>query len=291
VEPNTLDVRATATGKLLGTIESPPGTELGSIAATAGDRTFITEVTPDSNSCTATSQLYEFQLNDRGVPGPLTPLNIAIPGAETQTGALAITPDGSTIAYDSWLSCSQQFEIGVINLATGHVGTWDVTDSNEDTMGLSLSPDGSQLVYETQDGRAWVLQTNAPPGSLFARSKVVSSTADWAALSDDGTELYSCLATLNGVPKPRTISLGSLTYYSQSVAGGPKRVIANWQNLQTPECWVSPDPSGSYLLVQYPVTAPEGDSDYVQPAVLNLSTGRLRLIAAPAFSTTEDMAW
>jgi hypothetical protein len=308
-EPNTLDVRATATGKVTGVIEPPQGTDFGPIAATAGDRTFITELTafpPPGNGCATTSQLYQFQLNARGVPGPLTPLNITVPGLNSQAGTLAITPDGSTIAYDSGLSCQNGFEVGVINLATGHVGTWDVpeayhvvrldgrsidADVTPDTMGLSLSPDGSQLVYETQDGRAYVLQTNAPPGSLIARSQMVSGTADWAAIGDDGTELYTCSATLNGVPKPLVVPYGSLTYYAQSLAGGPKRIIADWHNLQTPECWVSPDPSGSYLLVQYPVLAPSCCSDYVQPAVLNLSTGRLRLIAAPSYWTVMDMAW
>lgn len=292
---NSLVVRATASGTVVSTIDPPAGTAFGAIAATAGDRTFITAVGPAGNGCEYETRLYQFQLSDRGVPGPLTPLNIAVPGNNVQNGTLAITPDGSTIAYDTWLCGPNQdrFEVGVIDLATGQVRTWEVANQDEFTMGLSLSPDGTQLVYETLDGGAAILRTSASGGSLVAHSQVVSRSAGWAALTDNGSGLITCSVTSNAAQR-----LGSVTYYEQSLTGdgvpasasAGRRVIASWSDLPYPQCWASTDPSGGYLLIQYPVAVPNA-SDWVQPAVLDLQTGQLTHIAAPSFYGPADVAW
>lgn len=301
---NSLVVRSTASGAVVGTIDPPRGTDFGAVAATSGDRTFITAVSAASNGCAAQTQLYQFQLNEHGVPGPLTPLNIAVPGSNVQYGTLAITPDGHEIAYDTWLCGSNQeaFEVGVISLATGQVRTWEDPDPNQFTMGLSLTPQGTTLVYETQglpNGDALAIATKAPFGSLPKESVLISRNTSWATLGNNGATLYSCSVVTNA-----SESVGSVTYYAQSLegtlgqalpagqssAGSGRQVIASWNDLPYPQCWASLQPAGDYLLVQYPVAVKNG-GDWVQPALLNLATGQLRLIAAPPFYGPADVAW
>jgi hypothetical protein len=289
--PSSLAVRATATGGVVATILPPPGGFFSAIAATAGDRTFITAVAPISGG-PCSSQLYQFQLNDQGAPGPLTSLNVTIPGISDQLGSLAITPDGRTIAYATFY-CGQFTEVGVIDLAAGQVRAWEVAGpATPMPMGLSLTPDGSLLAYSTYpNGQALLISTSAPAGPLPERSHVVSQNANWAGFADDTSTLLSCSG-----PDAASGTPGSITFYSQSLAGtsaqagapAHKHVIASLNNLMGPNCWASLDPSGGYLLIQYPTT---DGSEFLQTAILDRSTGQVHMIAAPSFQDTADMAW
>jgi hypothetical protein len=284
-------VRDTATGQVTGRINPPRGTVFAGLAATAGDRTFITTIDPDTG-CSPV-QLYQFQLNQRGEPGPLAPLHIALPGSITQGQSdLAITPDGRTIAYmSSGCTASGESEVGVINLATRAVRVWANGGTQlvlADVESLTLSADGSLLGYAIfPEGVARVLDTSAPAGSLAERSRIVSRTAFWAALADDGKTLYGCVISpfKKGIP-----NVGTVTYYAASLASGRQRVIASWSHLPGPQCYANMDPAGNYLLVQFPTTVP-GASDWSRPAILDLRTGKLTDINAPAFYGPFDIAW
>ena len=288
-------VRDTATGKVTGRINPPGSAVFAGLAATAGDRTFITAIDPDTG-CSAV-QLYQFRLNALGAPGPLEPLHIAVPGRVTQgEGDLAITPNGGTIAYDTSLCgkggiISTEGEVGVISLATRHARVWAVRGANPipgQIIDLSLSADGSLLGYATFDGTS-VLQTSAPAGSLFARSRLVSGTAIWAAVAPDGDALYGCAVSpyRSGGPLP---NVGTVTYSRISLTGGADHVIASWPRLPGPQCDASLDPAGNYLLVQFPTAVPNA-SDWSRPAILDLRTGRLTDINDPAFYGPFDIAW
>jgi hypothetical protein len=286
-----LVVRDTATGAVAGRL-SPPGNDLfASVAAVAGDRTFVTAVT--GHGCTD-SRLYQFRLNDQGQPGPLEPLHVTVPGSISQIGGdLAITSDGRTIAYNASLCGRAENEVGVVDLATQHVATWAAPVNPRDNlatqvMGLSLSADGSLLGFETFSG-ARVLSTGAPGGSVFQRSRMISRTALWAALGASDATLYTCAVSPDTTPLPRT---GGVTYAAAPLAGGQPTVIARRTGLPSPQCWASLDPSGGYLLVEYPAHGPYPlDAGYVRAAVLNLGTGRLTPTPAAAFSGPEDIAW
>lgn len=285
IAPNATDslvVRDTATGKIAGRLDPPPGAVFKAIAAPAGDSTFITAVMAGS-ACT--SQLYRFQLNRQGQPGPLVPLHITVAGNYSEVGDLAVTPDGRTIAYATYLCGRGVGQVGVINLATGHVRVW-TTSSFLQPAALSLSADGSLLAYDTLPG-ARILNTSVPAGPLLQRSQIVSRTAGWAALAGDGASLYLCTVSPSGQPAPRR---GTLTYGTDSIATGHQQVIARWPGLPDPQCWASLDPSGHYLLVQYPVSVPNA-SGWVRPAILDLRSGRLTQIAAPAYYGPLDVAW
>jgi hypothetical protein len=285
-----LVVRDSTTGRVASRINPRTGYFFAAIAAPAGDRTFVTPV--ESNTG-CTSQLYRFRLNGQGRPGPLVPLHITVPGTYSETGDLAITPDGRTIAYATYL-CDGEGEVGVIHLATRQVRVWRWTGFST-PMNLSLSADGRLLGYTMFPGRtrasggAMILPTSAPAGSLAKHSRVLSHTALWSALSGDGTSLYYCtVSPYRGVPLP---NVGTLTYGTLSLAGGGQHVIASWPDVSSPQCYASLDPAENYLLVQFPTSVPNSSGGWARTAVLGLRTGRLTGINAPAFYGPFDIAW
>jgi hypothetical protein len=288
---DSLVVRDTATGKVAGQIRAPGGSVFDSIAATAGDRTFLTAISPASGT-SCFSKLYQFSLDSQGRPGPLVLLPVTVPVAISQgVGDLAITPDGRTIAYYGGCDGGADEEVAVIDLATRHVGVWAVAMDNKDPLqdiirGLSLTADGRLLGFGTFPG-ARILTTSAPAGSVYERSQTVSRTTWWAALSGDGSSLYGCSISPSGLPLPAT---GTLTYNATSLAGHGQHLIAQWAHTVGPQCWASLDTTGNYLLVQFPTVA-HGVDDWSRPAVLDLRTGRLTNIDAPAFYGPFDIAW
>jgi hypothetical protein len=292
-------VRDTATGKITGRINPPGSAVFAGLAATGGDRTFITAIDPDTG-CSPV-QLYQFRLNHRGVPGPLEPLHITLPGGVPQgEGDLAITPDGRTIAYKSGVCNTLGSEVGVINLATRQVRVWAVPENVRDPIpeqiiSLSLSADGRWLGYTIFPMGArlpWggrILRTTSPAGSLAKYSRVVSRTALWTALSGDGTSLYYCaVSPYSGGTLP---NIGTLTYGTLSLADGGQHVIASWASVDSPQCYASLDPVGNYLLVQLPTSVPSTSGGWSRPAILDRRTGQLTGINAPAFYGPFDIAW
>jgi hypothetical protein len=164
--------------------------------------------------------------------------------------------------------------------------TGNVTSA--DIMAVSLSADASLLGFATFDGTS-VLPTSAPAGSLYARSQLVSRTVLWDAVAGDGDALYGCSVSpfQAGGMIP---NFGTLTFSRVSLTGGGEHVIASWPNVNSPQCYASLDPAGNYLLVQYPTIA-HGVDGWARPAILNLHTGKLTGINAPAFYGSLDIAW
>jgi hypothetical protein len=116
--PVTVIVRASATGRVLGTLRVPfrlPG-GAQDIMGTADGRTFVIN---DGNS------LYRLRLAADGRPTPLARLRVTVPIVDD----VALSPDGSTIAFDSQ-TCTgtqdacQYSAIRVVSLATGATRTW-----------------------------------------------------------------------------------------------------------------------------------------------------------------------
>jgi len=300
-------VRDTATGQVTGRINAPRGADFAGLAATAGDRTFITTIQAGTG-CAA--QLYQFQLNQRGVPGPLEPLHITLPDGPQGEGGLAIAPDGRTIAYHSGV-CLNENEVGVINLATRQARVWAVPLPHVGglavwpNMDVSLSADGGLLGYATAFRGAGVLPTSAPAGPLFARSRPVSGTVIWQAVAGDGDALYGCSISpfSSGGPIP---SRGTLTYSRISLTGGGEHVIASWPDVTGIYCYASLDPAGNYLLVQFPTVHGVEDRSsptavnlrtgqptniWSRPVILNLRTGQLTNVNAPVLDGPFDTAW
>jgi hypothetical protein len=287
---NYIVVRDSRTGQVTARMNPPARSFFAGIAATAGDRTFVTAIQPSSGCA---SRLYLFRLTDQGRLGPLVPLHITVPGTYSQVGDLAITPDGRTIGYSTYL-CNGEGEVGVIHLATRQIRVWSDTGFST-PMDLSLSADGRVLAYTMfpvgtrTRGGARILPTSAPAGSLARHSRVVSPTATWSALSADGATLYDCWVSPNdNQPAPR---IGTLTYGALSLADGAQHVIHSWPGMPGPQCHASLDPAGNYLLVQFPVPGPTTSGGWVLPDTLDLRTGRLAGTHPPAFYGLLDIAW
>jgi hypothetical protein len=304
-------VRDTATGQVTGRINAPGSAVFAGLAATGGDRTFITTIQAGSG-CSV--QLYQFQLNQRGAPGPLEPLHITLPSGPHSDSDLAIAPDGRTIAYESGVcnTAPDENEVGVINLATRQARVWAVPLTHVGgivvwpNMDVSLSAHGGFLGYATTFHGAGVLPTSAPAGSLFARSRAVPGTVIWAAIAGDGHSLYGCSvpAYRRGRPIPY---VGTVSYSRISLTGGGNQVIASWPDVTGPQCFASLDPAGNYLLVQFPTVAHGVDRTsgvaqenprngqpvniWSRAVILNLSTGQLTNIDAPAYFGPFDIAW
>lgn len=174
----------------------------------------------------------------------------------------------------------------MIHLATRQVRVWAAPGFSAPA-GLSLSADGRWLGYTVSAG-ARILPTGAPPGLLSVQSRTVPGGARWAALAGDGRTLYECTVSPSEPGPPSQV--GSLTYGTTPVSGGREHVIASWPGVVSPGCYASLDPAGRYLVVQYP-TAAHGVDGWSRPAILDLRTGRLTGIDAPAFYGPLDVAW
>jgi hypothetical protein len=276
---NQLVVRDTQTGKIVGTLTPPAGKFFGSVAA-AGNRTFVAAVMP-TNGQPCVNQLYQFQLNASGQPGPLAALHVAVPGTFNETDTLAVSPDGSTIAYATYLCDQGRGEFGVIDLAARRVRVWSAGLTF--LVGLSLSADGRLLAFAEIGGPGRILRTGAAGGSIIARSQIVSRDSYWVALAPDGAAFYGCTISPARLPIPQE---GNLTYFWQAMGSTQQHVIAKWRNVNSPQCMASLDPSGPYLLVQLPTT-----NDYVRPVILDLRTGATTSIPAMINYAPLTVAW
>ena len=306
-----LRVYDTATGKVIATIQPPPGTTFsGEVAATAGEHTFVTAAAPNTGPCVA--RLYEFRLSQRGQPGPLAPLGITVNGNFTEYNDLSITPDGRMIGYAIALPgcyhvAGATGELGVINLVTRQIKTWTFSQPIANTNSMALSAAGRRLAFtqwvavaghtpSTSPQLIWqqpeerILPTSATPGRADQHSAVVARPASWGALNRDGSELYVC-RQVAGTSAAR----GSVTFAAVSLTTGRSQVIASWPDQLQPECAASLDSSGRYLLIQ--LLNDQRDNGPPRLVIVDLRTGRLTNLRPAAFTpsvyptTDVSIAW
>jgi hypothetical protein len=291
-----LRVYDTATGKVVGSRQPPgAGAQFAGQVAAINARTFLTAVSaPGRGSCH--TRLYEFRLNGRGQPGPLTPLPVTLPGYFSGPNGLSVTPDGRLAAYAVLLgrctisSVARSEQVGVANLVTGRSRTWTVPKQGPllSSSTVSLSADGRRVAVtqplanprNTSASTARMLSTSAPEGHLDQRATVDSAPATvWAALSPDGRSLYTCQQILSA-----TTGLGGITYATRSVTSQRQRVIARWSRRAAPVCAAGLDSSGRYLLIEVPDTRPINAGHLV---VVDLNTGRYTNLWPPGFVTSD----
>jgi hypothetical protein len=295
-----LRVYATATGGLVASIQPPHGRIFTEVAAVSAD-TFVAAASTESGRCSAA--LYEFRLGSGGVPGPLRSLGVTVPGNFVQWNVLASARNGQSVAYATGLpGCAyparsagdavfNNGEIGLVNLATGKTRVWTTTGAF--TTSLGLSADGRSLVFtqwvlghgSSANGESHLLPAGAPAGSADQRSRIVSEPVGWAALNAHGTTVYAC-----------RVSAGrTLTYYAESTAGGPQRVLASWPGQAQAGCSASLDPTGSYLLIQL-LRHNQQDRGRLQLVRLDIRTGQLTYlppatVALGIAGSTVSIAW
>jgi hypothetical protein len=286
-------IRASATGKLvaptavgnLDDYDPPYG-----LAATSPDSFVVGLMTPSDCS----TQFFRFQVNDRGRPGALTRVGPTLPG---DLSSIAASAGGGLIAYEiDGDGCANARSLGsylgVLDVSTGRTRQW--TGVPRFSGDLSMSANGRLLAFSQEvtkpapgshgngfnmlGDQVRVLATDAPPGTVAARSRVVEriSTEDsgfsapTVLLSPAGTSFYLCSQPV-AFAKPgteRITETAKIVAY-RTATGKPSGVVAAWAASYVNRTGYAPmalscssmalDPSGRYLLVPYRQT-------FLQPA-------------------------
>lgn len=283
-------IYSAATGRQVAQLRTPPGFTLVRVAATGQPYTFV--VLAESTSRPATVRLYRALLDHGGHPALRPWRQLSAPGIPGGLGTLAATPDGSTIAFTTWLAGPGRWRVEVAYLsgpsAQDTVKVWTDGRGASDPGNLSFSADGRWLAYSAGSPAAFaVLDTSSPGGSLqrFSR-RLPGGAPDWSALNSRGTARYGCVID----PSGQVSSPAMMTYLRISAHTGASQVIARWSDLTEPVCWAALDPAGHYALIEYPAAVP-GSGQQAVPAILNLATGQLQRIPATPFAAPVELSW
>jgi hypothetical protein len=207
-----LQVRAVATGTIVARVHLPtePGSQAPAEPAHDG-RTYVGGVATGNgrdyvvalfrpHPCR--SWLYQFRLNSRGQPTPVTPLSARPTIAGTVLDELAVSGNGQELGYASASSgpaCgnweTQPTHIGIMNLVTGRAKQWAIPTSNAVDR-VSLNANGGLLLYSLQlrPSVVRIIPAGAPPGPAAGHSRTVlraarfgrSRWASFAAIAPNG---------------------------------------------------------------------------------------------------------
>src|SRR3984957_8655760 len=304
------EIRASATGKVVAS------TPIGRLRdydppyglAAVGPGSFVVGLMTPSDCST---ELFRFRIDDRGRPGALTQVGPTIPGDLT---SMAASAGGALIAYEiAGNGCANTRASGnylaVLDVRTGRTRRW--TDVPRYAGQLSMSANGRLLAFsqtltkpvphsnggfEILGDQVRVLATDAPPGTVAARSRVATSiasedsgfTASTVLLSPTGTSFYLCAEPFT-LPKRGTNKItdtARIVAY-RTATGKPTGVVATWSASyvnrggyapRAPSCQpMALDPSGRYLLVPYRQTFPnpadEDSAGSLTAARINIATG------------------
>ena len=161
--PGPVQVRATATGKVLGTVPVPkPAKTISQIASAGNGRTFILAASrgPLINKIPSEgpTRFYRLVLSPSGRPGRLTLL--PIPTETQQIRGLALSPDGSrlAVALAPQILSTGATRIRIFSLATGAEHEWVWPGTGEI---------GWLAGYISQEGTAWSLSWTADSRTLL----------------------------------------------------------------------------------------------------------------------------
>jgi hypothetical protein len=241
-----LGVYSARTGKLL-TRVAPPGRGLSFryTAATRDSRSFVVAVTSTTGGCS--TLFYRLRLTHAGRPAGLT--RLAVPRAQSQTPyGLAVSADGSTIAYSSGPCNGGSGRVSVARVGSPAVRTWPLR--SEGVQDLSLTPRGRVLYFFATsvlggDGTVRALRTDAPAGPAGSRSRVVlPATAGLGegggfSLARHGLVLLACSEAGHNA---------TLTAY-RPATGARLTVIHTFRHVTMAPCNVTATPEGSRALV------------------------------------------
>jgi len=272
LRPSMVVVNAT-TGTRGATIRLPfRATELTGVA-TGDGRTFVAA----ARTAACRTSLYRFRVSARGRPTTLTRF-ASVPGVIGSPWDMALARDGRTIAYAT-LACGQPRKayLAVVNTATGQmrrwtfgVGTASAGQPFQDCTGdVSLSAGGHLVAFCDR-----VLRTNAPPGSLVRRGRVVARSGEFGPsvvlggleVAPDGKTVYfDTFRVRHGKPTWRGWQLRAF-----DLATGRTSLVRSLPGTQGTPAAVASDPTGRFLMIEYALR--DGPT---RLARLDLATGRL----------------
>lgn len=283
-----LQVRESATGRLVAEDKRMFGTPGITALAATGDRSFVIAAPAGSNfSCV--TRLYQLTLNARGGPGRLSPLGHAVGG---QVLSLAASARGQLIGYAvSGCGKGQPGYLAVLDTRTGRTRQWSEVSLGGESPGnvavrgpfLSMSANGRVLAFAGWDVTGnWhivgqghftrqvvrVLPTGAAPGTVAQRSHVVLSRPlsrpelAAVAVSPGGGSFYLCTMWDHRDKSARMISAYA------TAAGTLQREIATVTGTPVPAvCQMALDPTGRSLLLTNSLSNPR----YPRSPVLGLA--------------------
>jgi len=256
---SSLTVHRSATGAVVAHVKAPqPGMSFAYLA-TGDGRTYVAVLW---RPAVCRSWLYRFTLNRAGQPGALTPY--AVPSIGELIGPIAISEDNGTLAYLGE-NCSDPTGAAPSDLAALTVGTmrtrqWTIP-KQADVSSLSLTANGGLLAFNIDATKlfhsaALVLPTNAPPGTVTERSRVVVRAAQFGptenigsdVITPDGSALYFTTYPTS-LPSAEIWQLGVA-----SLATGKSRIVQRVAGLPYP---IAANPAVSELLILIqPTTVP-----------------------------------
>jgi hypothetical protein len=215
---------------------------------------------------------------------------------------MAVTGNGTAIAYDATTVCGQGLGsagvsvlsrcghtpsncslstyLAVVNTSTGQTKRWTYTSVHGIGGRVSLSADGGTVT--TSD---WVLRTNAAPGKLTQRGRVVARNGEFGPstilggglemeIAPDGKTVYFATFRINhDKPVGRNWQLRAF-----DVGTGQTRLVRSFPGTPV-TAPVAIDPTGRYLLVEYipslarPATARLARLDIATGQVTQLNEG------------------
>jgi hypothetical protein len=305
------EIRASATGTVVAPIpignvpalrgyDPPYG-----LAATGPDSFVVGMMTPSDCS----TQFFRFRLNGQGRPGALTPVGPTLPG---DLSSIAASAGGGFIAYEiDGDGCANARNLGsylgVLDVSTGRTRQW--TDVPRYSGQLTMSANGRLLAFSQSltkpgaDGgyqitgyQVRALATDAAPGTVAARSRVVARISPddsvfippTVLLSPTGTSFYLCTEPF-ALPKrgDNKITDNAKIVVYRTATGKPTGVIAAWAASYVNRTGYAPialscssmalDTSGRYLLVPYRQTflhpADEYSGGSLTTARISIATG------------------
>ena len=279
--PSMVVVNAT-TGARGATIRLPfRATELTGVA-TGDGRTFVAA----ARTAACRTSLYRFSVSAQGRPTALSPI-ASVPGIIGSPWDMAMARDGRTIAYAA-LACGQaagpraqnpplKGYLTVVNTATGQTRRWVYTgraaQAFHGTGDVSLSADGRVVAFTD-----WVLRTDAAPGNLMRRGRVVARNGEFGPsvilggleVAPDGKTVYfGTFRVRQDKPTWRGWQLRAL-----DLATGQTSLVRSVPGTQGTPAAVSADPTGRFLMIEY------ATRHGTRLARLDLATGRLTPVNA-----------
>jgi len=189
-------VVSAATGQTIGEVPVPgKGTTWSDVTPTSSDTTFVLAASPLRGGLCNPTYLYTLTLSGNGRVASLRPWSVPVVSAEIVS--LAANLDGGTLAFVEDPCHGPNQEIGIIRGDTTKL--WPEPYPLQ-VDSLSLSPDGSTLIYSDSDfgshARVRILDTGSAPGSsASAASNIVhtypaGSRADMVAIGADSATMY-----------------------------------------------------------------------------------------------------
>ena len=171
------EIRGSATGKLLRRVPLPPGIDPKMSQVAAGrPGTFVLALFSFPRT-----RFYLLHVRDGGHAARLAPLPVPPMPAGDYATALAVSPDGRSLAVALQLDGGQRGAVRVMQLATGAVRTWTTARTGSPS---ALSWAGHELGFFWQDGKPaatssaglWTLDTTAPGRNLTSGRRILPAS-------------------------------------------------------------------------------------------------------------------